>query len=208
MEIRSRYRAVTVEDYEYLAGEASPRVARALCLPPRDGGAVALHLLPRVDPADRQLSLEELVPDEALYRTVAGYLDDRRTIGTTVTLLPVKLRGVSVVVNLQTSPTADVRRVEEDVSHALYMYLNPLIGGSPHGPGSGWGFGRPLNQGELFGVVHAIPGVEFVKILRVYETNVYTGEQDSKPAGAHIELEPDELLVSGQHIVRAVRREQ
>lgn len=207
MEIRTRYRAVTAQDYEYLAGEASPRVARARCLPPRDGGAVALYLLPRVDPADRQLSSGELIPDEALFRKVAEYLDERRTIGTTVQLLPVKFRGVSVVVNLQASPSADVRRVEEDVTHALYTYVNPLIGGSPHGPGSGWPFGRPLNQGELYGVVHAIEGVEFVKILRVYETNIYTGEQESKPAGSHVELEPDELLASGQHIVKATRRE-
>jgi hypothetical protein len=128
-------------------------------------------------------------------------------IGTTVQLLPVKLRGVSVVVNLQASPSADVRRVEEDVTHALYTYLNPLVGGSPHGPGSGWPFGRPLNQGELYGVVHAIDGVEFVKILRVYETNIHTGEQESKPAGSHVELGPDELLASGQHIVKATRRE-
>jgi predicted phage baseplate assembly protein len=207
MEIRSRYRAVTAEDYEFLAGEASPRVARARCLPPPDGGAVALYVLPRVDPADRQLSAEELVPDESLFRTVADYLDERRMIGTTVQLLPVKFRGVSVVVNLQVSPSADVRRVEEDVTHALYTYLNPLIGGSPHGRGSGWPFGRPLNQGELYGVVHAIHGVEFVKILRVYETNIYTGEQESKPAGSHVELGPNELLASGQHIVKAIRRE-
>jgi predicted phage baseplate assembly protein len=206
MEIRTRYRAVTAQDYEFLAGEASPRVARARCLPPRDGGAVALYLLPRVDPADRQLSSAELVPDEDLFRKVADYLDERRTIGTTVQLLPVKFRGVSVVVNLQASPSADVRRVEEDVTHALYTYVNPLVGGSPHGPGTGWPFGRPLNQGELYGVVHAIDGVEFVKILRVYETNIYTGEQESKPAGSHVELEPDELLASGQHIVKASRR--
>ncbi|MDP2710305.1 MAG: putative baseplate assembly protein [Solirubrobacteraceae bacterium] len=207
MEIRSRYRAVTAEDYEFLAGEASPRVARARCLPPQDGGAVALYLLPRVHPADRRLSGEELVPDEALLRTVAEYLDERRTIGTTVQLLPVRLRGVSVVVHLQTSPTADVRRVEEDVTHALDTYVNPLVGGSAHGPGSGWPFGRPLNQGELYGIVHAIEGVEFVKILRVYETNIQTGEQQAKPAGSHVELEPDELLASGQHIVKATRRE-
>ena len=207
MEIRSRYRAVTAEDYEFLAGEASPRVARARCLPPHDGGAVALYLLPRVDPADRRLAADELVPDEELFSTVAEYLDERRTIGTTVQLLPVKFRGVSVVVNLQASPSADVRRIEEDVTHALYTYLNPLIGGSSQGPGSGWPFGRPLNQGELYGVVHAIDGVEFVKILRVYETNVYTGEQDAKPAGSHVDLAPDELFASGQHMVKATRRE-
>ena len=56
MEIRTRYRAVTAEDFEFLCGEASPRVARAVCLPPGDGGAVPLHIVPRVDPADRLLT--------------------------------------------------------------------------------------------------------------------------------------------------------
>jgi predicted phage baseplate assembly protein len=207
MEIRSRYRAVTAEDYEFLAREASPRVARALCQAPRDGGAVTVRLLPVVDPADDYLPADELTPDESLFSTVSDYLDERRTIGTTVQLLAVKLRAVSVVVDLQIAPSADVQRVEQDVQHALYVYLNPLIGGSTHGRGDGWPFGRPLNQGELYGVVHAIEGVEFVKILRVYETNLATGEQSGQPAGSRVTIEPDELLASGRHIVKASRRE-
>jgi hypothetical protein len=125
-----------------------------------------------------------------------------------VQLLPCKFRGLSVVVNLQASPLADIARVEEDVAHALYVYLNPLIGGSAHGAGTGWPFGRPLNQGELYGVVHAVEGVEFVRILRIYETNLETGEQSAKPAGTHIVLEPDELIASGAHIVKATHREE
>ena len=207
MEIRSRYRAVTAEDYEFLAREASPRVARALCLPPRDGGAVSLHLLPVVDPADDYIPATDLVADATLFAGVAEYLEERRTIGTNVQLLPVKLRGVSVVVDMQVAPSAEVQRVEQDVMHALYVYLNPLIGGSTQGPGSGWPFGRPLNQGELYGVVHAIEGVEFVKILRVYETNLETGAQESQPAGSRVVIEPDELIASGRHIVKARRRE-
>jgi predicted phage baseplate assembly protein len=207
MEIRSRYRAVTAEDFEFLAGEASPRVARAVCIPPGDGGAVPLHIVPRVYPADRLLAFDELVPDEALMKEVAEYLDERRLIGTTVQLLPCRFRGLSVVVNLQASPLADTARVEEDVAHALYTYLNPLVGGNAAGPGGGWPFGRALNQGELYGIVHAIEGVEFVKILRIYETNLETGEQSPKPAGTHIVLESDELMASGQHIVKATHRE-
>ncbi len=207
MEIRSRYRAVTAEDFEFLAGEASPRVARAVCIPPREGGAVPLHIVPRVLPADRQLRYDELVPDEALMTEVAEYLDERRLIGTTVQLLPCRFRGLSVVVNLQASPLADTARVEEDVAHALYTYLNPLVGGNAGGVGPGWTFGRALNQGELYGIVHAVDGVEFVKILRIYETNLETGEQSSKPAGTHIVLEADELMASGQHIVKATHRE-
>ena len=208
MEIRSRYRAVTAEDFEFLAGEASPQVARAVCVPPQmTGGPVALHLVPRLIPADRQIAYDELVPGEELMQEVSEYLDERRLIGTTVQLLPCAFRGLSVVVNLQASPLADTARVEEDVSHALYTYLNPLVGGNPTGPGQGWAFGRALNQGELYGVVHAVEGVEFVKILRIYETNLQTGEQNSKPAGSHIVLEPDELLASAQHIVKATHRE-
>jgi predicted phage baseplate assembly protein len=207
MEIRTRYRAVTADDFEFLAGEASPRVARAVCLPPGDGGPIGLHIVPRVEPADRQLAYAELVPDAELLKEVAEYLDERRLIGTTVQLQSCRFRGLSVVVNLQASPTADTGRVEEDVSHALYTYLNPLVGGSATGFGGGWPFGRALNQGELYGVVHAVEGVEFVKILRVYETNLETGEQSAQPAGSHIVLEPDELLASGAHIVRATHRE-
>ena len=207
MEIRSRYRAVTAEDFEFLAGEASPRVARAVCIPPGDGGPVPLHLLPRVYPADRLLAYDELLPDEDLMGEVQEYLDERRLIGTTVDLMPCRFRGLSVVVNLQATPLADTTRVEEDVAHALYTYLNPLVGGNPAGPGGGWPFGRALNQGELYGIVHAVPGVEFVKILRIYETNLETGEQSSKPAGTHIVLEPDELIASGRHIVKATHRE-
>jgi predicted phage baseplate assembly protein len=208
MEIRSRYRAVTAEDFEFLAGEASPRVARAVCIPPVNGGPTSLHLLPRVYPADRLLTHAELTPDESLMTEVAEYLDGRRLIGTTLQLKPCRFRGLSVVVNLQASPLADTARVEEDVAHALFTFLNPLVGGNPGGPGPGWVFGRALNQGELYGIVHAVPGVEFVKVLRIYETNLETGEQSPKPAGTHIVLEPDELMASGQHIVKASYREE
>jgi hypothetical protein len=183
-------------------------VARAVCLPPTEpGGPVPLQILPHVFPADRQLRYEDLVPDEPLLREVAEYLDARRLIGTQLQLLPCRFRGLSVVLNLQASPLADTARVEEDVAHALYTYLNPLVGSNAHGIGPGWPFGRALNQGELYGIVHAIDGVEFVKILRIYETDLVTGEQSHKPAGTHIVLEPGELIASGQHIVKATHRE-
>ncbi len=208
MEIRTRYRAVTAQDFEFLCGEASPRVARAICVePPGSVGVARIHVVPRIEPADRQLSYAELLPDQELMSEVAGYLDERRLVGTRVELLPARYRGVSVVVNLQASLSADPRRVEEDVSHALYTYLNPIVGGALEGIGPGWGFGRALNQGELYGVVHAVDGVDFVKILRVYETDLETGEQQPKPAGSHMPLEPDELIASGRHIVKAEHRE-
>jgi len=205
IEIRARSRAVTAEDFEFFAGEASGRVARPRCLPPRDGGPITLHFLPLVEPADRKLEAKELIPDADLFRRVEEELDKVRLIGARVRLLPAKLRCVTVVVVLQTTATANVSRVEQDVRHALYTYINPLVGGSPHGPGDGWPYGRPLNQGELYSVAHGVDGVEHVKVLRVYETDFATGKKQPQPAGSQVALGPDELLVSGEHIVKATR---
>jgi len=208
MEIRTRYRAVTAEDFEFIVGEASSRVGRTICLPPAGpADSIKVHVLPRIAPADRHLTHEELTPDDDLLAEIAAHLDSRRVIGTTVDVLPVRLRGVSVVVNLQAEPQAGLQRVEEEVLQALYTYINPLVGGSPTGPGSGWPFGRLLNQGELYQIVHSVEGVQFVKILRVYETDLRNGEQSPQPAGSHLMLEPDELLASATHVVRAVHPE-
>ena len=113
-----------------------------------------------------------------------------------------------MVVNLQASPRADLepRRGGGRAARSTPTSTRSS-GGSLEGAGAGWEFGRALNQGELYGVVHAVEGVEFVKILRVYETDLATGEQQPKPAGSHVPLEPDELIASGTHIVRAEHAE-
>jgi predicted phage baseplate assembly protein len=206
MELRTRHRAVTTADYEYLCQEATPRVARARCLEPSDG-VIPVLLLAGVSDPDRMLMPHELMPDDDVRAEVAAYLDERRMLGMSVELGAARLHGVTVVVNVQAIPGTDLGRVENDVRRALYRYLNPLVGGSGEGAGEGWGFGRALNQGELFGVVGSVPGVEFVKILRVYETDLETGKQDSKPAGTHVMLEPDEVIASGEHIVKAEARD-
>ena len=210
LEIRARTRAVTAEDFERLTLAASPRVARAVCVGPDEadpGRPVRVHVLPRIEPADRLLDADELIPDSELMAELAAALDEYRLLGTSVKLLPVRLRGVSIVADVRASPRADLERVQHDVAHALYIYLNPLIGGSPSGPAEGWPLGRSLNQGELFGIVYAIPGVEFVNILRMYETNVRSGEQSPQPTDSRLVLEPDELIASGRHIVKAMHRE-
>ena len=205
LELRRRSRAVTVDDFERLALAASSRVARALCSGPDDDlGPVRLHVLPRLDAPDRLLTLQELTPDEALMRLLAERLEQHRLIGTSIFLLPARLRGVSVAAEVRAEPLADLERVRHDVEHALYTFLNPLIGGSPEGPGHGWPVGRALNQGELFGIVYGIGGVRAVNLLRVYETDLRTGEQAAQPTDSHLTIGPDELIASGRHFVRVV----
>lgn len=204
LELRARTRAVTVEDFERLTVAASSRVARALCSTAEGGGAVRVHVVPRVESPDRLLTLEELAPDRALMERLAERLEEHRLIGTSILLAPARLRGVSVAVEVGAAPLADLERVRQDVEHALYTFLNPLVGGSADGPGDGWPAGRALNQGELFGIVYGIAGVRSVNVLRVYETNLRTGEQAAQPTESHLTIGPDELIASGRHFVRVV----
>ncbi len=206
MELRARHRAVTAEDFEHLAREASPRVARAVCVPPDEGNGVAVRILPHLHPAERRLEFDELQPPRDLLDEVAAHLDERRLLGATLHVAPVRLRGVSVVVELQTEPLADIARIREETLRELYRFLNPLVGGTPGADGEGWDFGRALNQGELYGVVHQIAGVEYVRLLRMYRADLVTGRQSPEPAGSHIVLEPDETIASGVHIVKATMR--
>jgi predicted phage baseplate assembly protein len=208
MEFRARYRAVTAADYEFLAGEASPQVARARCVAAeKPGDAVRVHILPRVEPADRHMSEDQLRPEAGLVEVVRRFLDGRRPVGASIDVLPVELRGITVVVNVQAAPRANVERIEQDLLYALNVYLNPLIGGSQHGPGSGWEFGRALNTGELYGLAHAVPGVEFVQFLRMYETDVATWVPEAREAGSHVLLKPAEVVVSGRHQVQVEQRQ-
>lgn len=205
--LRSRDRAVTASDYEYLCLSASPRVARALCVP-AEGGLVQVHLVPRTYPADRMLSYDELVPDESLLAEVEDYIDGRRPAGVSVDLLPANFRGVAVVASVQALPNADPVRVEQDLAQALYTYLNPLVGGSLLGQGSGWAFGRALNQGELYGVMQAVDGVAFVRLLSMSAVDLLTGEVSPSPTGVHIAIEPHELVASGMHVLQVVREQR
>jgi hypothetical protein len=47
-----------------------------------------------------------------------------------------------------------------------------------------------------------VRGVEFVKILRVYGVDPETGQRSDQPLGSHVELAPEELIMSGEHVVR------
>lgn len=203
-ELRTRYRAVTLEDFAQLAQEATHRIARSYAAEGQDG-TVDVYVLAAVPDSDRPLSAAELTPGPQVLRQVAAFLDERRILGTSVHVRPVKLRGVSVVVNVESPQNADLGRVEIDIRKALYRYLNPLLGGLVDEGGSGWPFGRGVTQGELFGVVQAVAGVEQISLLRIYESDPNTGQRTPRPVGERLAIEDHELIVSDNHTVKATR---
>ena len=72
------------------------------------------------------------------------------------------------------------------------------------GDSEGWAFGRAVTDGELRAVVHAVPNVRRISLLRIYEIDP-GGDGLPRAAGATIVIGPDELVFSGTHAVSCSR---
>jgi predicted phage baseplate assembly protein len=208
--LRSQDRAVTARDYEFLAMEASRRVARARCIQARGGlgsstvppGTVELLIVPTV-PHDQERTLQSLQPDPALLDEIKHYLDERRMLGTHLAVDGPAYVGVSVEATIVVQRTANPERVRAEVAGKIREYLDPLLGGPE---GTGWPFGRDLYLSEMQSVVQSISGVEYAQDVTLYQVDIQTGQ--SRAAGQKITLAEDVLLLSYEHVVSVTQRDR
>jgi predicted phage baseplate assembly protein len=194
-QLRVQDRAVTAEDHELIARRAAPSLARVRCLPVEGEVAAARVLVVPDAVADEgdRLRFEQLVPSDEVLAAVARQLERRRLLGTRLVVEPPRYQGITVVARLTAD---DASRVREDALAALYRYLNPLRGGPD---GTGWGFGRPVQYGEVFSVLQAVPGVRLVDEIRLFPANPITGARGT-PVD-RLDVAPNALVFSHQHQV-------
>jgi predicted phage baseplate assembly protein len=204
-QLRTRDRAVTAEDFEILALEASSSVARAKCVQPRTGegkgelpvGTTRLLLVPTLEgvlqPSPRQLEVPA-----PLAEAVRDYLDERRLLGTALEIAAPPYVWVSVQVQIKVRERLDAHVVRERVEESVYRFLHPLQGGRD---GTGWPFGRPLYIADIYAVVHDIPGVEFIAEAKIFPIEARTGKI-GEPA-SFIPVPEGGLIASYRHLVVA-----
>ncbi|MEG3628130.1 putative baseplate assembly protein [Streptomyces poriticola] len=196
--LRMQERAVTAEDHETIARQAAPSVRRVRCLPAAgEPGAVRVLVVPDAvaDEGDDRLRFEQLIPSEQVLATITGALDERRLIGTRLVVEPPVYQGVTVAARL-TAPSGDVDAVRDAALAALFRHLNPLCGGPD---GTGWPFGRPVQYGEVFGVLQGAVGDVLVEDVRLFAADPITGRRGS-PVD-RIDIGAGTLVFSYQHQV-------
>ena len=202
--LRTRDRAVTVEDYEQLARRAAPGIARVRCVPAgsgADAGGVRVLVVPSAAADERQrLRFEDLVPLPEMLAAVTQELDERRVVGARVVVEPPYFQGITVLARLVARPRASVDRLRLDALTALNQYFNPLTGGPE---GSGWPFGRPVQAGEVFAVLQRLSGTEIVDEVKLFAADPITGKRGE--AVQRIELDRHALVFSYEHQVRVVQ---
>jgi predicted phage baseplate assembly protein len=195
--LRMQERAVTAEDYETIARQAAPSVRRVRCLPAGGAGAVRVLVVPDAvaDEGDDRLRFEQLIPSDQVLRVIAANLDERRLIGTRLVVEPPVYQGVTVVARLAAAP-ADTDRVRDAALAALFRHLNPLVGGPD---GTGWPFGRPVQYGDVFGVLQRATGNTLVEEIRLFPADPVTGRRGAPTD--RIDVAPGALVFSYQHQV-------
>ena len=209
--LRTRHRAVTADDFEYLTTQVA-QVARARCLAPADQpgragesqpGQVVVLVLPQIDHSDTMILPEELTLSAELRGAVQAYLSERCLIGTRLEVRTPQYIWVSVQAKLRVHPRLDqAQRLEAQrtAEAALYGYLNPYAGGPD---GDGWPFGRDMHISEIYGLLQRVPQIEFVDEVQisVREPGRSGGAQ---PVIGRLDVPPQALVCSYQHAVEVV----
>jgi predicted phage baseplate assembly protein len=192
--LKSRCRAVTAEDFEYLAMQAG-NVRRAKALPlfhpqfpdARVPGVVSVLVVPDADAPAPQ-------PSDGLLRTVCAYLDARRLLATELYVLRPKYQQVEIRGEVVATDDADLAELGERLQRKLLDYFHPLRGSED---GLGWPFGGTIRYSRVYHHVSSESGVASIARLVV----VLDGEE--QPVCTDVAIAPHALLYSLAHAVVA-----
>jgi len=205
--LRTNTRAVTAEDFEYLALEVSSQVARAKCISSGDGtdgqspppGVVRLLLVPSVLDNEGYIPIEELELPRHVREQVQLYLDERRLLTTRLDIATPEYVPVSVSVQVRAKKHSVREQIAAHVERRLYQYINPICGGAD---GNGWPFGRSLSLPEIYAALQGIRGVDYIEEVNIFPVDTATGARQE--ATTKVVISPHSLICSYKHEVTVV----
>ena len=191
-----RDRAVSASDFEWLAREASPEVARVRALPIEGApgtplrGWVTLLVVPHsTEPAPW--------PVPELGARVLAHIRSRCPIGVSprVRIVPPVYLAISVQSEIVVRTLDAVGYVEARVREQLARFLHPLTGGSAS---RGFAFGEAVYLSDVAALLEAIEGVDFVRHLILFGNGAVQGDV--------VRVPPDALPVAGDHQLKLLVR--
>lgn len=205
--LRSRDRAVTEADFEFLAKQALPAaIGRVKCLQPRPSeagrvspGQVYVLVVPRVPNPMGYLEPTQLALRDSDVTTLTAFLDERRMLTTRLDIREPAYRWVAARVQLRATPGANQDDVETEVLARLYRFLNPLTGGPT---GKGWEFGRELFLSDVYQSLQGIPNVQFIRNVELFAASPGGGPEGK--AEESLDVVAHGVVASGLHEVEFV----
>lgn len=166
--LRTGQRAVTADDVEQVALQASIEVARARCLPSYRTGEAAVRVLivPNVRTPIHTHGIDDFALSAPLFQSVAKAIEGRRPVGVAFEVGTPYYQGVSLALLIRVLPGRPSAAVQQRVTDALTRFVHPLLGGTD---GTGWPFGTTLTSVAAIQVAEAVEGVLAVDELQIFE---------------------------------------
>jgi len=204
--LKSRTRAVTADDFEYFALQASPRIARARCLAagnigdgqPVPAGTVRLLVVPKVDEdIEGPIPPDDLELTPKLKEDIQVYLDERRLLGTTLVISTPEYQPVDVEVDVKIKQGYDLHLVQTEIEKRLYKYINPVYGGHD---GNGFPFGRSLSMTDVYTTIQSVTGIEYIDEIKLYPVDPKTAER--MESTTKVPVKPNMLICSHKHVIK------
>lgn len=168
---RSRFRAVTAEDFEWIALQASTSVARARCIPCMEReGEITVVIVPKV-PKEPGSELIKPMPSTELMRRVKAELDAHKLVSSIVHVVRPRYRNLKVSVTVIRQVSGSSEAIKSEIERRVREFFHPLYGGRNR---KGWPFGRPLSKVDVYHVCEEVSGVDFVDrvVVRDMDANV------------------------------------
>jgi hypothetical protein len=176
--LRTRDRAITAEDYEYLVGEVAPEVRVVCCLEAlkpedwkkkyagldRSPGMVNLIIVPSAGLDD-----DRPAPTPDLIRRVQGYLDQRRDLTANLVVtgpryLPVIVKADLIIWTLAKHRGVTTTEVETSTKEKIKRFLHPTCGGPT---GGGWQVGQHVFVADLYKAIMPSADVGYIQTVTI-----------------------------------------
>lgn len=160
--LTSSYRAITEDDFERLAIEATEndiiKVKRAVVI----GKPEKVEIIVISDPIYRKNN--EIY--SGLLKKVKEYLSPRRLIGTRIEVKVPAYTNIKIDLRVTIQYQYDAKDVIKEINDRILEYLHPLTGGHDK---KGWPYNRRLTIYDLDRIVEEIDGVDYVNEIKMTE---------------------------------------
>jgi hypothetical protein len=226
-ELRVRARAVTAEDYEYLAKEASENIALVRCLTPRYDASNNAWQFGKIDrssgnvtviivPATTRAVLRPKPSDDTLL-FMQAYLDRRRDLTAKLFVTSARYLPIAVIAEATLFKHAvdtglvTAAGVRADLAARATAFLHPTLGGPE---GKGWQVGASVSIADVYKAIQLADDLGFISKLSLNgETPDYHVPPNNvnserpfplEPPGPRVQVADYELICPGTMTITTV----
>lgn len=203
-DLKVPYRAVTLDDYRYIATHTPGlRFGRAEAVVYRSGeeveGCEGFYKVKVVVVPFGLTDRPEPTPE--FLDAVCRHLDRHRLLTTQIEVTGPKYVGIGVRAQVKIKPGYSEKGRRREIQEAMRDFLHPLRGGEE---GDGWPFGRTVYKSEIYEIIEGVEGVDCVLTVYLEATGDVRGVDEK----GNILLYDDSLVYSTEHRITIVERDE